>query len=74
MKNEPAFPSHGTMGEVTHEGMSLLDYFAAKAMQAIISTDRYGGVIGVNCYEQYLAADAYKMAYAMLAERERVRG
>lgn len=30
----PAFPSHGSMGEVTHEGMSLRDYLAAKAMQA----------------------------------------
>lgn len=24
----PAFPSHGTMGEVTHEGLTLRDYFA----------------------------------------------
>jgi len=30
----PAFPSHGSMGEVAHEGMTLRDYFAAKAMQA----------------------------------------
>ena len=27
----PAFPSHGTMGEVAQEGMSLRDYFAAGA-------------------------------------------
>jgi hypothetical protein len=31
----PAFPSHGTMGEVVCEGMSLRDYFAAKAIQAL---------------------------------------
>ena len=27
----PAFPSHGSMGEVAHEGMSLRDYFAVHA-------------------------------------------
>ncbi len=27
----PAFPSHGSMGEVAHEGMTLRDYFAAHA-------------------------------------------
>lgn len=27
----PAFPSHGTMGEVTCEGMTLREYFAAHA-------------------------------------------
>ena len=27
----PAFPSHGSMGEVTHEGMTLRDWFAAHA-------------------------------------------
>jgi hypothetical protein len=30
--NTPAFPSHGSMGEVAHEGMTLRDYFAAKAL------------------------------------------
>ena len=35
---EPAFPSHGTMGEVTHEGMALRDYFAAKAMHGWLYT------------------------------------
>ena len=28
----PAFPSHGSMGEVVQEGMALRDYFAAKAL------------------------------------------
>lgn len=27
----PAFPSHGTMGEIVQSGMTLRDYFAAKA-------------------------------------------
>lgn len=32
----PAFPSHGTMGEVTHEGMSLRDRFATEALPECI--------------------------------------
>ena len=51
-------------------GMTLRDYFAAKAMQEILSSDRYMGLIGVNRYEQRTAEDAYKMADAMLKERE----
>lgn len=52
-----------------NEGMTLHDYFAAKAMQAIIGSDRYVGLIGVNNYEHRCAADAYKMADAMLEAR-----
>jgi hypothetical protein len=33
----PAFPSHGSMGEVAHEGMTLRDYFAAKASEEDIA-------------------------------------
>lgn len=32
-ENPPAFPSHGSMGEVVHPGMSLLDYFAVHASE-----------------------------------------
>lgn len=32
---EPAFPSHGSMGEVAERGMSLRDYFAARAPDEI---------------------------------------
>lgn len=31
----PAFPSHGNMGEVTHEGMDLRDYIAIKELQVL---------------------------------------
>lgn len=50
--------------------LDLRDYFAAKAMQSIVGSDRYGGIIGINTYEQRTAADAYKMADAMLKARE----
>lgn len=46
------------------KGMSLRDYFAAKAMQGII--------VGVeNPNEEYIAKIAYAMADAMLAERDK---
>lgn len=66
MNNPPAFPS-----VFDHErGMTLRDYMAAKAMQAIMGDSRYAGVIGVNNYQYRTAEDAYKMADAMLAARE----
>jgi len=57
----PAFPSHGSMGEVAHEGMNLRDYFAAKAMQAFI--EKYS-------HEGDVSRHAYKVADAMLKARE----
>ena len=52
------------------KGMTLRDYFAAHAMQSILSSDRYAGLIGVNRYEQRTAEDAYKMADAMMKARD----
>ena len=62
----PAFPSHGSMGEVTYEGMSLRDYFAAKAMQGMVGRE----VSDPSRIEKY-AENAYKMADAMLKAREK---
>lgn len=59
----PAFPSHGNMGEVTHVGMTLRDYFAAKAMHALIIKDD-------ESTNADRATDAYRMADAMLRARE----
>jgi hypothetical protein len=68
----PAFPSHGSMGEVVHEGMTLRDYFAAMAMQAYMlkpgrmdqwSTRKDAKTLSVS-------QEAYDMADAMLAARE----
>jgi hypothetical protein len=73
--NESAFPQSSdrvvaSISIAKSQGMTLRDYFAAKAMQAILSFDRYAGFIGVNRYEQRTAEDAYKMADAMLKARE----
>jgi len=73
MKNESAFPIQSVYIEdqdTNSRGMTLRDYFAAKAMQGIINSDKYVGVIGVNRYEQRTAEDAYKIADAMLKARE----
>ena len=59
----PAFPSHGSMGEITHEGMTLRDYFAAKAMQGLLSDT------GVKSTPDEFSFNAYLMADAMLKAR-----
>ena len=67
----PAFPyqidlSNGDGSETTHYsmGMSMRDYFAAKAMQ---------GVLAVNPHRlpSAIAARAYQVADAMLKERDK---
>lgn len=64
--SQPAFPSHGAMGEVSQEGMTLRDYFAAKAMAASISRVGYFS----DELKVREARNAYAMADAMLAARE----
>jgi hypothetical protein len=59
----PAFPSHGSMGEVAHEGMTLRDYFAAKAMQGLLASTKVTDA-------RIIAIDAYQAANAMLKARE----
>ena len=82
----PAFPSKGKINrprsqiypnatgseviDVVNTGMTLRDYFAAKAMQGIIWSDKYMGVIGVNGGQFSYARMAYEMADAMLKARE----
>ena len=59
----PAFPFAVTDEARISDGMTLRDYFAAKAMHARLTTYQgtwYGGV----------AEEAYKAADAMLEERE----
>jgi len=55
----PAFP-WGT----GFAGMTLRDYFAAKAMQGFLST------VKVDCPDDLIAIDAYNLADAMLKARE----
>ena len=57
-----AFPDEGNYG------ISMRDYFAARAMQTFLQTNI--GVIGCNRYEYKIAEDAYDIADAMLKARE----
>jgi len=65
-KNTPAFPfvAEDDTGMMINMGMSLRDYFAAKAMQAIVTR----GVVGSAPIETY-TNNAYKMADAMMKAR-----
>lgn len=64
-----AFPSGneiklGGLMSSGHSGMTLRDYFAAKAMQSMVAAEFAG-----THAEKYWAESAYKMADAMLKER-----
>jgi hypothetical protein len=54
------------MGEVAHEGMTLRDYFAAKAMQGFVSDPDWR----VDMMPNETARAAYTQADAMLKARE----
>ncbi|MFZ2541101.1 MAG: hypothetical protein WAW75_04925 [Gallionella sp.] len=66
-----AFPSHGSMGEVSNEGMTLRDYFAAKDMESLIPwyADHNNG-IGTDHISRNVPVLAYQMADGMLKARE----
>jgi hypothetical protein len=67
MKDTPAFPVAFKWGEELNQynGMTLRDYFAAKAMQSMNSRPDYDDVPAV-----VIAADAYTLADAMMKARE----
>ena len=72
MKNQPAFPQatqianefHPNYGKDT--GMSLRDYFAAKAMQGFLASPLLKTELG----EYAMAKNSYRVADAMLKARE----
>ena len=68
MNNPQAFPYFGHTGWSNSGGMTLRDYFAAKAMQSLLVTTN--GVIGTNRYEYRVAEESYKLADAMMKARE----
>ena len=65
MKNAPAFPVSFKWGRELsqYNGMTLRDYFAAKAMQGLLSSD-------VNAPLETFAKQSYKVADAMMKARE----
>jgi hypothetical protein len=69
----PAFPT-ATLAQKTEGGMTLRDYFAAKAMQAIVLDhveQRYWGTeYGIDEMLTFTAERAYQQADAMLKARK----
>jgi galactose-1-phosphate uridylyltransferase len=78
MNNPPAFPGKqkslmiksehldiASEYEIEHNGMTLRDYMAAKAMQAFLMKPS-----SITCPDEIIAQDAYNTADAMLAARE----
>ena len=63
----PAFPAHHFDLADGEHGMTLRDYFAAKAMQSMLRAYQNVSVFTSTV----LAKDAYVMADAMLKEREK---
>ena len=74
MNNPPAFPFERTVytrgvesGKYFEAGMTLRDYFAAKAMQTLI----HDWCAGDPKHADAVAKNAYVFSDAMLAEREK---
>ena len=78
MNNPPAFPTKNYQGIQPiatgySEGMTLRDYFAAKAMQGLIASPRLPlpAAHGASDVTDVMVADlSYKMADAMMKARE----
>lgn len=76
--NPPAFPNTGnsTWNLQPTDGMTLRDWFAGQALPAIIAATSAGrhhptGLHRDKSISEAMAFDAYAVADAMLAERER---
>lgn len=73
---KPAFPSHHFEDDEL-QGMTLRDYFAAKAMQGMMSNDNLLNRYKISGEENYISPDvmactaAYSMADAMLEARNK---
>ena len=67
----PAFPVAGSEHNYPIEGMTLLDFFAAKAMQSVlIAPNPESPLERMDIYFQSVAEISYEMADAMLRARE----
>lgn len=72
----PAFPPNAGWRDNDHEcrGLTVRDYFAAKAMQGMIINGGYDyeeTESNSTARSRLVAADAYRYADAMLAERDK---
>jgi hypothetical protein len=63
--NTPAFPAPAGVSHITEQGMTLRDYFAAKAMTGLLTAEIVG-----EYSNEHVAEIAYRIADAMLKARE----
>jgi hypothetical protein len=77
MKNEPAFPQHDPIANEFHKkfgtdrGMTLRDYFAAKAMQGQLSIrENLIALAREQIKIEDVCLDSYAVADAMLKARQ----
>jgi uncharacterized protein CbrC (UPF0167 family) len=66
MNDIPAFPQYKYHPDPFSHGMTLRDYFAAKAMQGMFASQ--GNMLAVT--KEYLAETSYEYADAMMKARE----
>ena len=59
---QPAFPAPAGVAHITEQGMTLRDYFAAKAMQGLLASE-------VNASLKVFAKQAYAVADEMMEAR-----
>ncbi len=64
--NEPAFPCNSPDGLYSYSGMTLRDYFAARALDGCI---RHMGHVDGTGDSEWFAEKSYEIADAMLRER-----
>ena len=65
--NELAVPAYDHLEQTMFDGMSLRDYFAAKAMQGMLAACTGWS----DAYQERMAMTSYKMADQMLIERQK---
>lgn len=77
VENPKAFPcldnnEHSGQIKIHSEGMTLRDYFAAKAITGLVSaTNQEGTWTATECAEE-IALESYKIADAMLRQRQAI--
>jgi hypothetical protein len=67
--NEPAFPIRGGLHDHQFAGLSMRDYFAAKALPACVAVCNQDTREPNETHAQMMARRAYELADAMLAAR-----
>ena len=73
MKDIPAFPVSGDWSQIKDKGMTLRDYFAAKAMQALIQFEDQALPYesrNTKDFDDRVSYQAYRYADAMMKARE----